>query len=355
MNDKVRGNGGSLPIRTAELTNEDYTFSVTATKALSGLTKQLLQTVTVKTGVDTAISVRLQQTIIDYNTPATIILDNAQRGNKYQILDMKSAPLSKPVSSGEGGYLELVTTNPLKEDTQVQIVATNIKTAQTGIMDIKPTVLVAPNDALVPTLKQPLVDYNGKGILSLPNTQQSVSYQLMYVDIDDDELAKVLATTPLVSDVVQGNGAAIELTVNGMTEDMTVQVVAAKANGSRKVLGTQVLIPVKPDPSKKLSVVEEKVVAGTGATVKVSSTQKGVLYQLRSPDGKEIDWPRFHSRNYGIGRARLGVNLAVDEFTDDSVYLLTGPLSETTTFNVLAIKATTRASAVLTDTITITI
>src|ERR1043165_6539998 len=96
MNEKVRGNGDALRIKTAELTNEDYTFSVTATKAVSGLTKQLLQTVTVKTGVDTAISIRLKQPFIDYNTAATIILDDAQRGNKYQIFDMKDTPLSQP-------------------------------------------------------------------------------------------------------------------------------------------------------------------------------------------------------------------------------------------------------------------
>jgi hypothetical protein len=355
MADKVLGNGGSLTIKTLELTNEDYTFSVTATKAISGLTKVLLQTVTVKTGVDTTITVRLKQPIFDYNTKATVILDDAQRGNKYQVLDMKGAALSAAVVSGEGGYLEIVTTGPVTEDIQVQVVATNIKTAQTGVMDTKPTILVAPNDMLVPALKQPLVDYNGTGVVTLPTTQKSVSYQLMYVDIDDEDLAKVLAASPMIGAPVKGNAATIELPAAKMTEDMTVQVVATKDNGSRKILKTQILIPVKPDPSRKLSVVEAKVLPDPGATIKVSKTQKGILYQLRAADNTAIGWPRFHSRNYGIGRAILEVNFAVDAFTDDSVYLPTGPMKATATFNVLAIKATTKASVQLTDTITVTI
>lgn len=361
MKDKLPGTGGSLSIETAELENEDYTFSVTASKYVKTkdgtreLIKQLLQTATVKTGVDSSVSIRPKRVIFEYHSLAIIVVEDAQRGNKYQLFDLNDVEISEAVESAVGGYLEIVATQPVKEDFQVKVVATNIKTGQTGVMDAKPMILVGPNVTLVPALKQPLIDYNAKGIVTLASTQTSVTYQLMYVDVDDEDLAIILATQPMLGVPVDGNGAEIELSIDNMTEDMTVRVLATKENGGANILRTQLFISVKPDPSKSLNVVEENVLPETGATIKVSNTQKGVLYQLLSSNNKPIGWPRFHSRNYGIGRARLEVNMAVGEFLDDSVYLPTGAIDGTTTFNVLAIKATTKVSVQLANTITVTI
>ena len=129
-------------------------------------------------------------------------------------------------------------------------------------------------------------------------------------------------------------------------------------SGLEKTLPELIIIPVKPDAKKTLSVVEENIKAGDTGTIKVSNTQRGILYQLRQVKSNNtftnIGQPAYHSKNYVVGKARIEIEFAIDTFTGDYVLLPAGIIKKTTTYNVLAIKATTKQQTEIGN-ITITI
>ena len=360
---QAQGTGDTLKIPTGVLTKEDYTFSIMATNTTSGFSKQLLQTVTVKVGVDTNLSVSFINPIIDFNTAAVVLVEDTQSNSRYEVFDPKDASLGQSVDSGpDGGDIQL-TTVAIKEDVVIKVRATNIKTNLNGTLLMQPEIKVAPDVTLAVSLKEP-VAYNGQATVIVNSPQKTAAYQLRLEDIDDDDADKTQLKGKAISESVSGTGKKIQLITEALQEDVTVSILATKnASGVSKTLQALVIIPVKPDPTKVLSLVKDgtdagkdivinSLAPGESAAIKVANTQKGVMYQLRSGD-INIGPPVYHHKNYGIGRARINIELAIGEFSSDSVYLPTGVLTQTTTFSVLAIKATTRLEATLINTITV--
>ncbi len=356
MSAVVEGNGGELRLETVQLTKQDHTFNILATKKVSGNKRQLLQTTTVKVGARLNLPVTPEKEFFEYGSAATVIIGDAQNGAVYQLFNLDDQPISAAASSGSSGDLALVTTDGVTEDITVKVRVTNTKTGLTGILETQPVLKVAPNTLLHAALKEPVTDYNGTATVLLTNSQETVTYQLLFDDIDDDNPEKKLPAGTAIGRAKKGTGKTIELPVKPVFEDLTVSILATKtATGISVVLKEKIVIPVRPDPDKILSVVEETVDPVIGATIRVSQTQKGILYQLRTGAADTpVGRPEYHHKNYGIGKARIGVEFALDEFTSDAVYLPTEPLTRTTTFSVLAIKATTRHSVVI-GTITVNI
>jgi len=184
----------------------------------------------------------------------------------------------------------------------------------------------------------------------LKNTQKSASYYIRFEDIDDDTADKAVLQNTTIGELIPGNNGTIKLPVTNLTEDLTISIVARKnASGLEKTLPKTLFIPVKPDKNKELSIVEGSIHAGDTATIKISNTQPGILYQLRQVNKDKtftnIGNPVFHHRNHGIGRARIETDFAIGRFEDSFVLLPAGVVEQTTTFNVLATKATTRQEA----------
>jgi hypothetical protein len=334
------------------LVKDEYTFSIIATKTGTTLTKQLLQTVVVKAGVNNALEVLLGKPVFPYNSIASVIVKDAQPGAKYQLYDKQEAPISAELISAKGGDIELLTSEPVTEDITLIVWATSVKTGYYDKLLTKPEILVLPDAGLVPTLKQGTVAYKAKADVVIENSQKSTEYQLLFSSIDPDTIEKEPYLQ--LGEPVKGNGKAIQLSINNCREDLVVTVLATKIKSRYSIeLPVRVAIPVHPDPEKEI-VAAKDVKAGERAVIKVLKTQKGVIYQLQNNNDKPVGFAQYHHKNYGIGKARLEVEFVVDTFDTDFVELQTGPLTETTTFKIVAIKATTKLTA-LVGTVTVTV
>ena len=340
-------------IDTKILTREDYTFSVKAVKTQTQLTKQLLKTVTIRVTVDENIPLTLIPETPEYNKPVNVFLQETQSNNYYQVFDTKGNALSENIYSKTGGDLTIPTV-PFTEDTVLNVKVVNKKTNQEGTLLIKPTVRVFPNTA-VPVILNAAggTDYNAVAELLLNGTQATVDYQLIFKDIDDDSVNKQALLNTAIGNSGEGksDGTALSLKTTQLTEDLTVAVLATK-HGTKlqRELTTVVFIPVKPDPSRSLIITDPISVAGDTGTIEVLPPQRGVYYQLRNnATNAEVGWRRYYHKNYGIGRARIGVEFAVDTAPDDTVFLATGPVNVETVFNVYAVKATTGMATQLTQ------
>ncbi|MES2554634.1 MAG: hypothetical protein V4604_00710 [Bacteroidota bacterium] len=345
---------------TKILTREDYTFSVIAEKTQTKLSRQLLQTVTIRVTVDIDLPVTIIPETPEYNQPVTVFIQETQSNNFYQVLDKNGNPLSEKIYSKDGGDLNIQTI-PLTEDIELNIETVNKKTGEGDTLIKKPLVRVLPNTAVPVTLNAVAqgTDYNAVAELLLNATQASTDYQLIFKDIDDDTVDKpaLLNTTVGKSGKGKSDATPLSLKTTKLTEDLTVGIMATKRDsGLQRELTAVITIPVRPDPSRGLVVTDPISAAGDTGTIEVLPPQRGVYYQLRNnATNAEVGWRRYYHKNYGIGRARIGVEFAVDTAPDDTVFLATGPVSVETTFNVYAVKATTQLAVQLTKVITLKI
>jgi hypothetical protein len=350
---RITREGNAILIETKPLIKDDYTFSVIATKTGTTLTKQLLQTVVVTAGVNNALEVLVTKPAFAYGSIASVIVKGAQPGAKYQLFDKQEVAVSEEYSLANGGDIELFTTQPVTEDITLIVWATSIKTGYYDQLLTRPEILVLPDTSIVPALKHTTVAHKGKADIVIENSQKSSEYQLVFVNIDADTIDKEPYLE--LGEPVKGNGKTIHLPVNNCREDLVLKVIATKIKSRQQVeLPASIVVPVHPDPEKEIEVVTKDVKAGENAIIKVHQTQKGIIYQLQNGNDQDVGLPQYHHKNYGIGKARLEVEFVVDLFENDFVELHTGPLTETTSFKVVAIKATTKLTA-LVGTVTVTV
>jgi hypothetical protein len=358
--------GTTLVLETDVLTKEedDYTYTITGTKNKSGLSKQLLRAVTLRVGVDVNIVPVVQTAVIEFGKTVDILLPGTQNGATYQVLSADGATaLSKSVNSGEGGDL-VITTYAVSEDTPFQVKVMKTKTpGMFGFIVWKEgnpemVIRVYPNDQLTPVVtgSEAGIVYGKVAEIALEGAQESVDYQLLYQDVDDDSVDKNVLLNTAAGKSVKGKASGLVLKTEKLTEDPTIVILATKReSGITRVLPNPVFVPVQPDPDKRLTVVESAIAAGGTATIQVNKPQRGIYYQLLTPDNKEVGWRVYYHKNYGVGKARVGIELAVDTKDDDTVYLSTGPLSQDTVFKVVAKKATTGKTVEITGTIAVTL
>ncbi len=355
-----KGNDGQIALKTISLTKDNYLFSIEALNPSTKMRVRLYQTIAVRIGINTGLMAIAKESEIAYGTNAIIIIKNAQSGTIYQVFGTnKKTSLSDTVESIDGGDLAISTKDPLQEDTGFTIKATNIHTHDSAFFDAPKkedpprTIKVYPNTAL-PAEEPAIADYNGSSAIKLSNTQESTAYYLSVNDIDDDDntASKSGRKNQMIGKPVAGKKNPISLAADKLAEDLTVKIIAKKNDtGLEKPLLGTFTFKVRPDPGKILSIVKENTPGGDWITIKVNSTQPGIIYQLRKVIGDDtyenIGTPVFHHRNHGVGTARIETDFAIDYFTATDVFLPAGIVATTTVFNVLATKATTKLTAVV--------
>lgn len=344
----VKGNSRTIELTTHLLTREDYTFHVIATKIASQNQKRLLKTVLIKVDVNVNLLLDVKQQYIDYNSIATVIVHGSQSGALYQVTDQSGKPLSEPKSSGEGGDLEINLTEPLKEDLEVKVRVTNIKNQITRFLTNTLIIKVKPDTGIKYELESPVYEYESNATIIIKDPQSSVTYSARIDDIDDDDNRTLLYHQPIAKGA-RGSEKELKLVTETVTEDLTISIIASKNDGEHDaILDGSLIIPVKPDSQKNLEVIQKKTTKGESATVRVNKTQRGIIYQLRNASGNEmIGHYGYHHKNYGVGKARIEIELVPGEFTRDFVDLETGPLEKTTTFSVYGVKATTKEESLI--------
>jgi len=357
----AQGTGGPLRLKTADLEDDEYAFSIRAVRTpesdphLPGpLEVKLLQTVVVQVRTDTTLATSLQAPSIAFGAQAEVWVHSAQSKTRYELVDEAEKPLGEAVETRTAGDVSL-RTRALTEDTTIVVRATNIKKGLSDLLTQRVHVAVGPKLDVAAAFTPSVVDYNSEATIHLAKSQERTSYQLVV-----EETGR--KAQPQESPAVAGTGGDIELTIKELREDCTVGIKATKvASGLADTLAAQLTIPVRPDPAKTLSLVAAlteagkstvvaSVAAGAKAIIKVASSQPGVCYQLRA-DTSPVGPPAYHHVNAGIGRARVGVEFAIDTFTGDAVYLPTGILTKTTEFTVFAFKPTRKAEGVVVGTI----
>jgi hypothetical protein len=343
------GNGGPLLLKTNALEDDEYAFRIQAVRTpasglyLAGpLEVRLLQTVFVPVRTDTELVVSLPAPSIAYGAPAEVRVRSAQSKTRYELVDKEGKSLGAPVETSVTGDVQL-RTGALTEDTEIAVRATNIKKNLSDLLTQRVRVAVGPRLDLAARFTPAVVDYGSKATILLAGTQKTDNYQLIISEAgcaaQPQELIKA------------GTGGDLTLDTDALREDCTVSIkVTKKASGLSGVLAVQLKIPVRPDPDKQLllvadlteagrSTVVTSVAAGTQAIIKVANFQPGVCYQLLAGTSP-VGVPAYYHADAGIGRARIGVDFAVNKLTDDAVYLPTDVLAKTTAFTVCAFKPT---------------
>ena len=140
-----------------------------------------------------------------------------------------------------------------------------------------------------------------------------------------------------VSGAASFASAALSAANNGQILEITAVTVTSAPTNCSATFAQDVTLSVNPLPNVGLtvSVTTNPICSGSGTNITVTSSEAGINYQLRN----NADNSPVNSPVSGGG----------------TINLPTGTLTSTTTFNVLAINATTSCSAQLTGTVTVTV
>ena len=242
-------------------------------------------------------------------------------GVNYQLRN-SSVPIGSP-QAGNGGTLTFPTGN-LTSNTTFNILATNATTSCSAQLSQTATVTVnaLPNTGLSVGGSGSVCNGSSTNI-TVALSETGVNYQLRD------------GSTP-VGSAVAGNNGTISLPTGSMTSNITFNVLATNATTSCSAqLSQTVTVSVNPLPNTGLAVGGSGgVCSGTGTNITVDLSVSGVNYQLRN------------------GVVNVGSPVAGNGGT---INLPTGNLTTNTTFNVLAINASTSCSAQETQTATVNV
>ncbi len=169
------------------------------------------------------------------------------------------------------------------------------------------TVTPAPNAGLAVSPADATLCEGGSTDIVVSSSQMGVSYQLR----DDNGNTPIGAAQP-------GNGGALNLPTGALTSTTTFNVLATLGGCSVELTQTAT-VTVDPAPDLNLGVnpVLDPVCTGGSTSIRVQNTENGASYQLR------------------INTTDVGTPLAGN---GGDIFLPTGTLTTTTTFNVLVTK-----------------
>ena len=373
--------------------HKDITFTILAIREggdpLMRLEVYLNQAVSLKSGIDPNLLVTFQpmgnqivsgnQIITDYESQVTIRVEKSQEGISYELVtgtEGNRTTLSAP-QKGNTDVITLTSTVNFTADTPLNILA--YRTANRRVASLLNTnlsVKVRPNPAVAITLQPLIIDYGTEATLSLSGHQATASYQLYKrelkpadylaetsagnIEIHTDEARHVFIKAPEnITDWEVANGfvpvaeftensGILSISTGPLPEDTLFIVRATKSeNGQSLQLDQAVVVLVRPDRSPIVTVSSTQA-----EMIEISNTQKGVAYQLRAGDVL-VNPPGYHVTDRGVNTTRLEVDFVVEGQGDPVLLMPTGPITETTTFNVLASKIFTGLSAQLKDTATL--
>ncbi len=346
------GTGGHVYTTNSGLNNYNWSVSLGGTITAGGGPADRTVTITWHTPGIQSVSVNADNAFgCSDNTPPTVNvtvnpLPSGQISGDATICSGTSTPLTFTLPTGTfnivytdgssnfnaSGLVSGGTVNvsPTVNTTYTIVSITN---AATGCLVTAPdaaitgsatvTVTPAPNAGLTVTSADATVCEGGTTNIVVANSEVGVTYQLR----DDNGDTPVGPPQP-------GNGAALNLPTNVLTASTTFNVLATLGGCSVELTQT-VGVSVDPAPDLNLAVspVLDPVCTGGSTSIRVQNSENGASYQLRI-------------NTTDIGSAVAG--------NGGDIFLPTGVLAATTTFNVLVTKGVC-APAQLANTATVTV
>ncbi len=290
---------------------EDITLIIKAFRTTDeGICSYLDARLTVNVRPNVAVAVHVDPLIYDYNAPATFSLTGAQASASYQLYQRRIAP-EEYVSEETEGHLKI----PTDGETLVFVEEGN-----TGIA----------NEAIPVFIETPVKTEEG----DVPP-----GFTLVGAFEGDGEARSL--TTPVPEDM---------LFVVQATKTFIVQTTEETREENLQLDQTVALL-VRPDTAPVVGVEASPVEAGAIGIVTLAGTQHGVFYQMVDPDDTLVGFPGYHYEDRGVQRTRLEVDFVIEAQepvgADGALLLPTGPLTDTTTFTILAAKTLTGISAPL--------
>ncbi|WP_333873265.1 hypothetical protein [Methylobacter sp.] len=369
---KQQGNGGDLELISPAIVN-DRSFTIQATKAGSGLSTFLLETPTVKVGLDLTLTAGIQNAplllpsptpaandakIVDYGVKIQVAIDKAQEGVDYQLIKIEGkteTALSLAVR-GDSKTIILETKDAVTEDIDIRIRATKTfdksekKATQTDLLITVLPLKVRANPVVVISVTTPIVDYSSAADIKIQASQASARYQALTRRIADNEFIHGAATGTVltivvpkqeavqlrlpttagfavVTDAAQGNGGDLHLSCANLTADSFIAIQAVKnhlANTGETLTSTVEItqitaVLVRPDANPALRFNAGIADSLLQSPIQVSGGQAGVFYEFTTvADSKVQGLPvYFHqldhldnTQNKGVGQLQIGVDLA---------------------------------------------
>lgn len=197
------GDGKTLVLTTPRIV-EDITYTVQARKP-SGRTAELIETATVKVGLDVGLKAALlppvpQPPIVAFATPVEVEIAQSQEGVDYRLVhfpagepadatDVAAAANDAILSANDAsvrgtGAAIVLRSKPMAEDTVIRIRATKIFDAaearppQTDILTVRLPLFVRADPGLaVTTATAPIVDFRADAGIRIAASQASARYQ----------------------------------------------------------------------------------------------------------------------------------------------------------------------------------
>jgi hypothetical protein len=395
----------SIILKTPAI-NLDVTFMILAVRkadAYGALLKPPLETylrdsVWIKIGINTGLTVNLQPTegqvceglqiTVTYGDTISVEVQKSQEGISYYLVRADDERALSQSVRGNKNTIRLVS-NPLAEDVEVQVKAYRSedlsRTARLAAM-VSIRVRVNPQLAIdVDPSTPPIVAYAARATLSLPSPQPQVTYDLyqrslVSADYVTDETPGRLAIPgtgvfvgapkPLAGSSPDGfvlvgsfqsSSGNMMITTAELLADTLFIVLATKTSTCEQLPLDQVaVVLVRPDPSPQVEALLPVVPAAAEGNIIVRGTEQGVMYQLRrDANSMLINAPGYDYRDRVLETMRIEVDFVAEAPADPDAYqtlvLPTGPVTSTTTYNVLATRLLTGLSVQLAGKATIDI
>lgn len=373
---EAEGDGGTLILETYKI-QEDTEFQIFARKQSSAFATYLIQSATVKVGLDVRLAASILRApyldptltgptdarLATYGESVTVQLENSQEGVVYQLLSLeggkKEVVLSTESVTGNLKAVEL-TTQAVFEDVDIRIRATKTfdpsekRQTETSLLDVVLQLKVRANQGVAVKASDPIVDFKQPATIKVSKTQKNVMYTLYARPIPEKDFIRASAPTSAVvkvsvegepdvqvrvppqepewrtlegavkvGEAKQGTGGEVTLISEVLVDD-TLFIVQAKKDHlapqamSSAVPVTQVaVVLVRPNPGPDVSVRKPSIAAETAGMVLVDGTQKGVFYQLRlDVNNRAINPPGFHYEDRAIEATRIEVDFIVEPPSD---------------------------------------
>ena len=295
---EAEGTGDTLLLETYKI-QDDTEFDIFARKQSSGRETYLVQTATVKVGLDVTLAASIVDAsfldlnltgptdarLIAYNASAHVKLEKSQEGVDYQVVSFEAVENEMPPkeiiwsTSPVRGDLHTITliTKAINEDTDFRIRATKTfdpsenRPTQKTLLDVVLPIKVRANPTLAVVVSAPVIDFKQSASITIARTQQNVTYRLYACPIPDRDFDRTAVpesgvvrvgvigepdvqirvpvqgpawATPEgyveMGNAIQGTGGDLVLTTNALTDDILVIVQAQKHHDAPQVTSSAV-------------------------------------------------------------------------------------------------------------------
>lgn len=371
----VAGTSLADALLQAPAVTQDLTYTVLARREQGGerIETYLSERVWLRAGINTKLAVEVDcprakvvgehHLVVPFGESLSVVILDSQDGVDYWLVEdgIQDAPRSES-QAGNRARLRLTTTAGLAEDLTLRIQARR-QPKPPVLLEVAIRVDVRPNPAVACLPKTSVLDYGVAAEFQLSAPQPTVSYRLYrrllvptdYLDagspgalgvplgdgrtvsLRPPERADAVLPPPGFEDAGE-LPASGSMTTGSLHEDTVFVTVATKKdNGEGLLLAAAAAVLVRPDPRPQVVADPASIERGAEGLVWVSSTQRGIAYQL-CVRGTPVGLPGCHFEDRRVGSTRVGVDFVVEDVGDPRVLLPTGPLRDTTAFKVVATK-----------------